>query len=613
VKHHGTIIASIPITYCDMNVNLLTIDALSTTPAQPLRRMAGKADGPGEDSSQLAFGMEDAATNKQSKRLTATSSTNGTDTPQSYNTGVATQAADKEVSNRGFESILKRRLVLDESSDESGDGGAAAKPQELVTGDKTEQALTAFQGVIAIKQSVADGETAVSQAVLSPPTITGNCSSAETHAAVGREVEDIGCVQQNTQVVSNTAQNQAVASQTISSAAVQTMDTQQEQQQPEASPSTDTGQAAGNSVAEPPHSADNAVKMNVAENPPRAESDKPVESANQQHRGIDSETFGLNNQPATVESKARIATSTAATLTGGSDSKQVVASIVSEGRQNSKGGAQNEHNKNELSGDGTSTSSVESQKGSQDSSQASTDSGQDIGRLTEKLSVEKIDLLSVKTSTTKPESADGTPQSTAGQVSILDASQVDAGSRPAVADRSAAAASNGSTSDTVAAIREQVCQSVAASIQQGNSQITIHLNPPELGRVSVKFSERGNELTGQLEVTNSQTRAEIQQAIPEIIRSLEQAGISVKSIDVTLSDSSRQPAQESFRDNSSQDIWQQFGSQGFQGTGGNQFSPDSFVTPTYSQNGSAVGNDTSSSRNQSSPSDSSDNLLDVLI
>jgi flagellar hook-length control protein FliK len=155
-----------------------------------------------------------------------------------------------------------------------------------------------------------------------------------------------------------------------------------------------------------------------------------------------------------------------------------------------------------------------------------------------------------------------------------------------------------------------ICQSVQASIQQGNSQITIHLNPPELGRVSVKFTERGNELTGLLEVTNPQTRAEIRHAIPEIIRSLEQSGISVKHIDVTLSDLPRQPAQESFRDNSSGDLWQQFGNQGFQNPGGNQSSPDSFVTPTYSGNGAAVHNDTSFGPRQSSPSN---NLLDVLI
>jgi flagellar hook-length control protein FliK len=540
-----------------MNLNLLTIDALSTTPAQPLRRMAGKADGLGEDSTQLAFGMEDAAANKQSKRLTAASSTNVEDTPQSYNTDIATQAADKEVSNRGFENVLKQRLVLDESGDESGNEEVTANPKESVADDEKEQAftLTEFQSV--------------------PCALAGTGN--------------------------------------LSSAAAQTMDTQQEQQQSEALPSINTGQTNGNNAVASP----NTVKMNVAENPPRAESDKPVESANQNNRGVDAQSIDLSIQSGAVQSET--AALSAVTVTDRKDVRQAVESAAALGSKAARPAAggrpggeatASDRIKDKPGGDHTSTSSVESQKGFQDLSQASTDSGQDAGRLTEKLSVEKIDLLSVKTSTPKPEPAGGTSQSTAGQISVLDASQVAAGSRSAVADHSAATASNGSTSDTAAAIREQVCQSVQASIQQGNSQITIHLNPPELGRVSVKFSERGNELTGQLEVTNSQTRAEIQQAIPEIIRSLQESGISVKSIDVTLSDSSRQPAQESFRDNSSQDIWQQFGSQGFQGTGGNQFSPDLFVTPTYSENGSAVHNDTSFTQNQSLPSN---NLLDVLI
>jgi len=188
-----------------MNLNLLTIDALSTTPAQPLRRMAGKADGLGEDSTQLAFGMEDAAANKQSKRLTAASSTNVEDTPQSYNTDIATQAADKEVSNRGFENVLKQRLVLDESGDESGNEEVTANPKESVADDEKEQAftLTEFQSV--------------------PCALAGTGN--------------------------------------LSSAAAQTMDTQQEQQQSEALPSINTGQTNGNNAVASP----NTVKMNVAD------------------------------------------------------------------------------------------------------------------------------------------------------------------------------------------------------------------------------------------------------------------------------------------------------------------------------------------------------------
>jgi flagellar hook-length control protein FliK len=331
-------------------------------------------------------------------------------------------------------------------------------------------------------------------------------------------------------------------------------------------------------------------------------SGKLVESANQQSRGGNAETTVSADQTQSVQSKTQYAVLSA--VTGRRDAGRVLDSTATGGQPNGAQAKYNNRVKDKLSNDRTSTSLVGSQKGSQQiaAERVSFEPA-------EKLNVEKIDLVSGKSSTSQQESGNATPQQVSGQITSLGTAQFAANSRP-VAEQSSVTANSGSTSDTAAAIREQICQSVAASIQQGNSQITVHLNPPDLGRVSVKFSQQGNELTGLLEATNPQTRAEIQQAIPEIIRSLQESGISVKHIDVTLSDLPRQSAQESFRDNSSQDLWQQFGNHSFQNTGGNQPSPDSYVTPAYFENGTAFSNDTSFGQNQSSPSD---NLLDVLI
>ena len=95
--------------------------------------------------------------------------------------------------------------------------------------------------------------------------------------------------------------------------------------------------------------------------------------------------------------------------------------------------------------------------------------------------------------------------------------------------------------------------------------------------MSIKFTERGGELTGTLEASNSQTRADIQQAIPEMLRSLEQSGINIKRIDVSMSDLSHQPTQDFSRNNTAQSQWEQLGQQGFNDAGGNRFSQDSFV------------------------------------
>ena len=587
-----------------MNVNLLTIDALSATSLQPLTRMADKAN---EGGSQLVQGSADSkpglacgeSRGGQDESVLTTASASGADKSQSDNITTDTQDTGPKPLKLVFGNVLKRRLASDESGDESGDGEVTPESQKPVTDDKAEQVVTVFPGDVVVpaqqQQPVVDNEATSNQPtqpVSGALTGTDNLSSTGTQAA-GDNIGDVQpSVPQQIQATS------AGDSQTVPSTAAQVMDVQQGQQQSEASPNTDTGQAAGNSVAASPPSADNTVK--TSENQPQDGSGKSVESANQNNT-VDTESIDLPNQSGAVQSET--AALSAVTVTGSKDTKQLESTTAGgrPGRESTSSG----RIKDKVDGD--------QQKGSLDLSKTTTDSEQNNSQLAEKLNVESIDLVSDKNSTPKSESGNGASQTAVGQVSTLDVAQVAAGSRSAVADLGAATTANSSSSDTAAAIREQICQSVAASIQQGNSQITIHLNPPELGRVSVKFSQLGNVLTGHLEATNPQTRAEIQQSIPDIIRSLEQSGISVKSIDVTLSDSSRQQPQESLRDNSSQDLWQQFGNQNFQNTGQNQSSPDSFVTPTYSDNGSVVGNDASSSRNQSSPSNMSDNLLDVLI
>jgi len=110
-------------------------------------------------------------------------------------------------------------------------------------------------------------------------------------------------------------------------------------------------------------------------------------------------------------------------------------------------------------------------------------------------------------------------------------------------------------SDVASSLREQIFQSIRSSLQNGDRQITINLHPPELGKVSIKFQEQAGQITGSLEVSNSQTRAEIQQALPEIIRTLEQSGIQLKRLEVNLSDSQPGGQQQTFREQSPNELW----------------------------------------------------------
>ncbi|MHC4499559.1 MAG: flagellar hook-length control protein FliK [Planctomycetota bacterium] len=98
-----------------------------------------------------------------------------------------------------------------------------------------------------------------------------------------------------------------------------------------------------------------------------------------------------------------------------------------------------------------------------------------------------------------------------------------------------------------AGISDQILESIHSSLRQGEQQITIRLNPPELGKVFIKLQEQQDQITGLLEVSRIQTRYEIEHELPNMIRTLQEAGIQIKRLDVVVSD---QPEQETFRDQS---------------------------------------------------------------
>lgn len=106
-----------------------------------------------------------------------------------------------------------------------------------------------------------------------------------------------------------------------------------------------------------------------------------------------------------------------------------------------------------------------------------------------------------------------------------------------------------SPSDVSEDIGKQILESIHSSLsrQSGDRQITVRLNPPELGRVFIRFREQDAQVIGLLEVSRTQTRLEIEQALPQIIRNLADCGIQMKRLEVVLSDG-EQSGQEGFKD-----------------------------------------------------------------
>ena len=104
--------------------------------------------------------------------------------------------------------------------------------------------------------------------------------------------------------------------------------------------------------------------------------------------------------------------------------------------------------------------------------------------------------------------------------------------------------------DTTSSVSGQILESIHSSLQQGQNRLTIALNPPELGRVLVRFEEQDNQIIGILEVSQKQTRAEVEQALPQLLQSLQDSGVQVKRLDVMLND---QPDQGHSKDQTGND------------------------------------------------------------
>ncbi len=143
-----------------------------------------------------------------------------------------------------------------------------------------------------------------------------------------------------------------------------------------------------------------------------------------------------------------------------------------------------------------------------------------------------------------------------------------------------------SSSDVSAGIGKQILESIHNSLsQQGkNQQITVRLNPPELGKVFIKFQEQDAQITGLLEVSKAQTRYEIEQALPQIIRDLADCGIQIKRLEVLLSDGEKSE-QQALKDQSPQNGWAQQQDSANPGAGANNTPANEWLTNDNSYTG----------------------------
>ncbi|TFG47576.1 MAG: flagellar hook-length control protein FliK, partial [Candidatus Brocadiia bacterium] len=86
--------------------------------------------------------------------------------------------------------------------------------------------------------------------------------------------------------------------------------------------------------------------------------------------------------------------------------------------------------------------------------------------------------------------------------------------------------------DVAQNMNRQIQESIQSFTRQGQDQVIIRLNPPELGKVVIKFHEQDNQIIGTLEASKPQTRYEIEQALPSILRNLQESGVQIRRLEV---------------------------------------------------------------------------------
>ncbi len=91
---------------------------------------------------------------------------------------------------------------------------------------------------------------------------------------------------------------------------------------------------------------------------------------------------------------------------------------------------------------------------------------------------------------------------------------------------------------TAEPIGQQIALQVQARPIKAGQQITVQLNPPELGKVQLQVHQDGQGLRAVLEVENPSTLSQLQREAPGLVNRLAEGGVQVNRIEITLANSS---------------------------------------------------------------------------
>lgn len=88
-------------------------------------------------------------------------------------------------------------------------------------------------------------------------------------------------------------------------------------------------------------------------------------------------------------------------------------------------------------------------------------------------------------------------------------------------------------------IGRQISDSISSAANNNTKQVTIRLNPPELGRVVIKISQQDSHINAVLEANRPETKEQLRQAFSQVSKNLADSGISLRQFEVRSAEQPR--------------------------------------------------------------------------
>ena len=105
------------------------------------------------------------------------------------------------------------------------------------------------------------------------------------------------------------------------------------------------------------------------------------------------------------------------------------------------------------------------------------------------------------------------------------------------------------------AIGQQVLTGINTAYSQQGKQLTINLNPPELGKVRLTVTEHNNQIRTVVKVEDPRTMADLQREAPLLVQRLSESGMEIRNLEIVLSNNNHASQSQSQQFAGAQHQW----------------------------------------------------------